>query len=147
MSYVPGDPRRPMRDVAEVAREGCCPTRVGCLERTTTAAERIQGRFRRGQGEGERLTAPPRAWGPRRRRRRPPREERGRGAVDPEAAEVRARIDSDSDSDHEDTRAARAKHHCAASAGAGRPAATRHQDVAADDRPADDDDTCRGASW
>ena len=147
VSYVPGisaapdastSPRSPAK-AAVASHIGS-----GALSRTTTAAERIQGRFRTWMREKrERLrSAAARVGGAAAASSSTSAGGATGGAPSTPRPQRYARVDSDSDSDHEDTRAARAKHHRAASAGAGRPAghAPTADGVAADDRPADDDD-------
>ena len=149
VSYVPGisappdastSPRSPAK-AAVASHIGS-----GALIRSTTAAERIQGRFRTWMREKrERLRSAAARVGAAAASSSSSAGGAAGGAPStprPPPAQRYARIDSDSDSDHEDTRAARAKHHRAASAGAGRPAghAPTADGVAADDRPADDDD-------
>ena len=149
VSYVPGisappdastSPRSPAK-AAVASHIGS-----GALMRTTTAAERIQGRFRTWMRENrERLRSAAARVGAAAASSSSSAGGAAGGAPStprPPPAQRYARIDSDSDSDHEDTRAARAKHHRAASAGAGRPAGhTPTADgVAADDRSADDDE-------
>ena len=149
VSYVPGisappdastSPRSPAK-AAVASHIGS-----GALMRTTTAAERIQGRFRTWMRENrERLRSAAARVGAAAASSSSSAGGAAGGAPStprPPPAQRYARIDSDSDSDHEDTRAARAKHHRAASAGAGRPAghAPTADGVAADDRPADDDE-------
>ena len=156
VSYVPGisappdastSPRSPAK-AAVASHIGS-----GALIRSTTAAERIQGRFRTWMREKrERLRSAAARVGAAAASSSSSAGGAAGGAPStprPPPAQRYARIDSDSDSDHEDTRAARAKHHRAASAGAGRPAghAPTADGVAADDRPADDDGTRRVASW
>lgn len=151
VSYVPGisappdastSPRSPAK-AAVASHIGS-----GALIRSTTAAERIQGRFRTWMREKrERLRSAAARVGAAAAASSSSAGGAAGGAPStprPPPAQRYARIDSDSDSDsdHEDTRAARAKHHRAASAGAGRPAghAPTADGVAADDRPADDDE-------
>ena len=145
VSYIPGistaasdavtSPRSPAKAGgigAQAAQIG-----AGALSRTTTAAERIQGRFRTWMAEkreklrsaAERMGTASSSSGA-----------GGAGGVPsiPRPASSRyARVDSDSDSDHDDTRASRAKHHRVASAGAGRPAGHDPDDVTADHDDAD----------
>ena len=144
VSYIPGistaasdavtSPRSPAKGGvgAQAAQIG-----AGALSRTTTAAERIQGRFRTWMAEkreklrsaAERMGTASSSSGA-----------GGAGGVPsiPRPASSRyARVDSDSDSDHDDTRASRAKHHRVASAGAGRPAGHDPDDVTADHDDAD----------